>query len=148
MDTQSNGIWAILFWMLFFGASIALVVGAWYFRLAWFGHTNKLLPTAVELENYHTDLISTYDEQENQDELVEKYFSGALFNYYAQYSTENALSSDTRSYNIYRSIVSLTIAIFLAFSSAIPFYLGDLKQEDLQDDQTVSTTATTATSAS
>lgn len=147
LDRTSDGLWIVAFWLLFAGAVISLVAGAWFFRMAWFGHTDKYLPTAIEIENYHLQLENTYKEETDKDRLIEEYFSDFLFNYYAQFSSENAVSNDTRSYNIYRTIVALAISILFASTALIPFYLGNLNMENSNYDQTKSTTASSATTS-
>lgn len=147
LDRSNDGIWLNLFWILFFLSSLFLVIGAFFFRMAWFGHTDKYLPTAIEIENYYLELQTTYQDEPKKDQLVEKYFKDFLFDYYAQFASENAVSNDTRSYNIYRTIVALTISIFLGFSAVIPFYLGNLNTENLHDQTESATTASSTPSA-
>ncbi|WP_284450092.1 hypothetical protein [Spongiibacter tropicus] len=113
------------FWLLFSLSSFALLAGAWFFRLAWFGHDDKLLPVARTIEDYYVELEETYKEFDGGEELTQQHFNNFLFDYYAQFASENAINNDKRSYNIYRSIVALMFSIFLAFAAAIPFYLHD-----------------------
>ena len=128
-----HGSYATSFWLLFLGACLALAVGAWFFRKAWFGHTDKLLPTASAIEGYYEELVKTYDGYEQADELVNNAFQTFLFTRYAQFSSENAINNDERSYNIYRATVSLTISELLAFAASLPFFLA---QQDGTHDQT------------
>jgi hypothetical protein len=117
--------WRLLFWSLFSLSSIALLVGAWFFRKAWFGHTDKLLPTAYQIEDYHQKLSSTYEEFDTHDELVKTHFNNFLFDYYVRDSSINAVNNDERSYNIYRASFGLTLAVLLALVTAVPFYIGN-----------------------
>lgn len=117
--------WAHVFWLLFVASAIALILGAWFFRKAWFGHTDKLLPTAGHIGEYHRKLVDTYAGYENRDELVEKTFKTFLFNYYAEYSSENAINNDQRSYNIYRATVGLTYSALLGLAATLPFFIGN-----------------------
>jgi hypothetical protein len=117
--------WFSIFWVLFAASAIALAAGAWFFRQAWFGHTDKLLPTAGHMEAYHRELRETYAEFDDRDDLVENGFRSFLFDYYAQYSSENAINNDRRSYNIYRATVSLTVSVLLAFAATLPFFVGN-----------------------
>ena len=118
-------IWQLLFWSLFSASSIALLVGAWFFRKAWFGHTDKLLPTAYQIESYYQKLSSTYQGFEAHEELVKTHFNDFLFDYYVRDSSLNTNNNDKRSYNIYRASVGLTLAVLLALVTAVPFYIGN-----------------------
>jgi hypothetical protein len=122
--------WNNIFWILFLASSISLAVGGWFLRMAWFGHYDKLLPTADQMENYNSQLQATYSEYENSTRLVEDSFKKFLFEYYVRFASENAISNDRRSYNIYRALISFTIAIMLSLFAAIPFYLGSNQKED------------------
>ncbi|MCK9194476.1 MAG: hypothetical protein M0P19_11445, partial [Nevskia sp.] len=133
-----------LFWLLLASAAVALAVGAWFFRKAWFGHTDKLLPTAGHLEAYYRELQETYKSYENADQLVKEAFNDALFNYFTEYSSENAISNDARSYNIYRATASLTVAVFLAFLAAVPFFFGASQVPGAKHGVTQSPSATTS----
>ena len=131
---------SIIFWILFSLSSIALCVGAWFFRKAWFGHSDKLLPVARTIEDYYVELENTYKEYEEGEQLTNEYFDDFLFDYYAQFASENAINNDRRSFNIYRSIVSLMLSVFLAFSAAVPFYIHETT-EKLYDKENTSTTS-------
>lgn len=122
-DRPHGQFLAVSFWLLFCASSAALLVGAWFFRKAWFGHTDKLLPTAAQIEAYHDQLSKTYEEFANSQELVKEHFGNFLFDYYRRFSSANAINNDQRSYNIYRANASLTLAVLLALSAAIPFYV-------------------------
>lgn len=110
------------FWLLFSAACVALLIGAFFFRLAWFGHSDKLLPTASNIEAYHTELKAIYAPYPNADELVARHFGDFIFDYLKRDSSANAVNNDRRSYNIYRANVALTVAVLLAFVTAVPFY--------------------------
>jgi len=120
----NGGLFGSAFWTLFFLSAFCLCVGAWFFRLAWFGHSDKLLPIARTIEDYYRKLQDTYKGYEDGEKLANDYFDEFVFDYYAQFASENAINNDRRSFNIYRSIVALMLAVFLAFSAAIPFYLN------------------------
>lgn len=139
-----DGNYGISFWVLFLSACSALAIGAWFFRKAWFGHTDKLLPTASDIEAYYEELLKTYMGYEKSDELVKSAFDSFLFSHYAQFSSENAINNDQRSYNIYRSTVSLTVSVLLSFAASVPFFLA--KQEVPNDQTRSSASATTSTS--
>jgi hypothetical protein len=104
-----NSWLALAFWLLFCSAAISCAAGMWFFRKAWFGHTDKLLPTANETETYRQELIKLYEAYDNAQKLVEA-------------ASENTINNDARSYNLYRATSSITVAVLLAFVAFIPFY--------------------------
>jgi len=132
------GSYELSFWVLFLSACSALAIGAWFFREAWFGHTDKLLPTASDIESYYEELLKTYEDYEKSNELVNSAFESFLFTHYAQFSSENAINNDQRSYNIYRSTVSLTVSVLLSFAASVPFFLA---KQEMTNDQTRSAAA-------
>ncbi|MEH6413904.1 hypothetical protein [Pseudomonas sp. CGJS7] len=116
---------SVLFWLLLVASSVALLVGAWFFRGAWFGHTDKLIATANDIEAYHAELEATYKEEADGGEsLVREHFDNYVFFAFVRSASVNAVNNDRRSYNLYRASLSLTIAVLLALAAAIPFYLG------------------------
>lgn len=139
--------WQQLFWSCFAMSAVALATGAFFLRLAWFGHFDKLIPTADAIENYHSLLYETYAEYGNSNKLVEDGFNQFLFDYYVRFASENAINNDLRSYNIYRALVSFTAAILLALAAAIPFYLGSTDKKEMVDVKQ-NTTAPTTSAAS
>jgi len=140
--------WHGLFWTFFALSCISLAVGAWFFRMAWFGHLDKLMPTAAAIEDYYETLTKTYEEFEDAADLTDKAFASFLFDYYQWFASENAINNDRRSYNIYRALVTFTLAVFFSLISAVPFYVGTLTVEDSQHDQENSAAAATATPGS
>lgn len=146
-EKPASGPWVSIFWALIAASAAALAAGAWFFRKAWFGHTDKLLPTAGHMEAYHRKLVETYADFDKSEELVEKTFRSFLFDYYSQYSSENAINNDLRSYNIYRATMSLTASVLLAFAAALPFLAGNHLMGDKSDAATRTTTTSAAASA-
>ena len=146
-ESQPQSHWWLPFWLLFAASSVALLTGAWFFRKAWFGHEDKLLPTAHDIESYHTTLQNTYAEFENSDELVKEHFNAFIFDYYKRFSSENAISNDQRSYNIYRANVGLTVAVLLALATAVPYYIGKTTPGEHVNGRTQSPSAATSAAA-
>jgi len=126
VNHYSDGAGVVMFWLLFGCATAALCFAIYYFRLSWFGHTDKLIPTPQALDEYRALLIDYYSDQDNSNELTEKKLKETLFNYYIEFTSTNATNNDRRSYNIYRTTVSLTIAAILAFVAYVPFYMFNL----------------------
>ena len=74
-STGDIGIGVIAFWGFWSLAILALASGIWFFKKSWFGHTDKLLPTAEASANYHQQLVDTY---QDFDELVWPRFRGRV----------------------------------------------------------------------
>ncbi len=124
--TEMVGFWPIIFWFFFAASCLSLIIGFVFFRLCWFGHTDQLMPTAQEIENYYQTLkahYAPYDDAKNNTNIV---FRDFLFDGYLKYSTINAINNDRRTYNLYRTTVSITVALSFAFLSFAPFQLSTL----------------------
>lgn len=135
---------SIFFWVFFLSASIATVLGAWFFKSSWFGHTDKLLPTANETEAYRCQLIDLYKDFGEKEQLVEDAMKKYLYDYYKQFSSENTVNNDARAYHLYQATYAITVAVLLAFLAFIPYFF--VKQEGLKNgNQTASTAAATTT---
>ena len=113
----------LFFWVCFLGACIASAVGAWFFRAAWFGHSDKLLPTADATEEYRKELIRFYAEFEEKDALVDAGLMRYLYDYYRKFSSVNTTNNDARSYHLYQATYAITVAALLAFVAFVPYFL-------------------------
>ncbi len=135
---------SIFFWVFFLSASVATALGAWFFKSSWFGHTDKLLPTANETEDYRSQLIDLYKDFGEKEQLVEDALKKYLYDYYKQFSSENTVNNDARAYHLYQATYAITVAVLLAFLAFIPYFF--VKQEGLKNgNQTAATTTTAAT---
>jgi len=120
-----EGWFSLAFWTLYISATLAAATAAWFFRKAWFGHTDKLLPTANETEAYRRKCIDLYAEYHECEKLVEQAMKQYLSDSYMRFSTENTINNDSRAYNLYRATASVTAAVLLAFAAFLPFFLCD-----------------------
>ncbi|MBI2784669.1 MAG: hypothetical protein HYX64_11520 [Gammaproteobacteria bacterium] len=120
-----EGWFELAFWVMYISAAIAAGSSAWFFRKAWFGHTDKLLPTANETEGYRRQCIDLYAEYDECDTLVAQAMKQYLYDYYMRFSTENTINNDSRAYSLYRATASVTGAVLLAFAAFVPFFLCD-----------------------
>lgn len=137
--------WAsLVFWMLFVSACCATGVGAWFFKASWFGHTDKLLPTANDTEAYRFQLIELYKDFDGKEHLVEGALKQYLYDYYKQFSSENTVNNDARAYHLYQATYAITVAVLLAFCAFIPYFF--VKQEGVKNGNQTSTPTTSATS--
>jgi hypothetical protein len=137
-DVETTG--HIIFWVGFVAASAATGIGAWYFKLSWFGHTDKLLPTANETESYRLTLLEFYKEYDEKEMLVEGALKAYLYDYYMKFSSVNTINNDARSYHLYLATYAITVAAFLAFIAFIPYFLSN-HGESSNDKTTATTTA-------
>ena len=134
----------IAFWCLFISSCLTLAIGSWFFKSSWFGHTDKLLPTANETETYRETLIDLYKEYDEKDSLVEGALKKYLYDYYKQFSSENTINNDARAYHLYRATSAITVAVLLAFVAFIPYFL--VKPEGVKNDKQAATTSATTSS--
>lgn len=114
-----------IFWAGFVAACAATGVGAWNFKASWFGHTDKLLPTANSTENYRQSLVEFYNEYEEKEALVETTLKAYLYDYYMRFSSENTTNNDARAYHLYLATYAITVAVLLAFITFIPYFLSN-----------------------
>lgn len=129
------GFWSIIFWVLFVASCLALIFGFAFFRLCWFGHTDQLMPTAQEIENYYLTLKAHYAPYDDADNNINNSFRDFLLGSYLKYSTTNSANNDRRTYNLYRTTVSITAALSLAFLSFVPFQLSTLAYQTSQQNK-------------
>ena len=137
----------LIFWVGFVAACAATVVGAWFFKASWFGHTDKLLPTANETENYRQTLIKLYEKYEEKDALVEAALKTYLYDYYMKFSSENTTNNDARAYHLYLATYAITVAVLLAFIAFIPYFLSN-HEGSPNDKQTITAPSAPTPSAS
>jgi len=125
-----SGFGVALFWVAYGVSLVGVVFSVVFFRKSWFGHTDKLLPTAIETENYRQQLIDLYEPYESKDELVEEGLKKYLFNYYVEFSSQNTINNDSRSYNLYKMTVSLTTSAIFAFIAFVPYHFNGLDKDN------------------
>ena len=142
--TELSSVAHCFFWALFLFACGASVAGAWFFKSSWFGHTDKLLPTANATEAYRQQLIDLYQNYEEEAQLVEDGLKKYLYDYYKEFSSVNTVNNDARSYNLYLATYAITVAVLFAFVTFIPYFF--IKHEGAQNDKPYAT-ATTASSS-
>lgn len=105
----------LIFWLLFIASVTASLLGVNFFRMSWFGHTDKLMAAPNDLEGYYQELQQLYSDYENGKELIEKYFSEYLMRSYMEYSTHIAINNDQRSFNIFRGLCCFSVAVIFSF---------------------------------
>lgn len=138
-----SGWHSFFFWIFFVSACGATAVGAWFFKASWFGHTDKLLPTANETEIYREKLLDLYKDYDEKEQWVEESLKQYLYDYYRQFSSINTVNNDRRSYSLYCATYAITVAVLLTFSAFIPYFF--VKQEGLKNGNQTATAATTST---
>jgi hypothetical protein len=138
-----SGWSSFLFWAFFVSACGATAIGAWFFKASWFGHTDKLLPTANETEAYRAQLIELYKDFDEKEQWVEESLKQYLYDYYKQFSSENTVNNDARAYHLYCATYAITVAVLLAFSAFVPYFF--VKQEGVKNGNQTAAAATTTT---
>jgi hypothetical protein len=117
-DFTNYSGWNITFFVIVAISLLLHGVSAAYFIKSFYGHSYEFIPTAVDSETYRQELISTYREFDDRDELVRKYFKEYLFKYYSECATKNTLANDQRSKFIHKCntyfVINL-IPLILAF---------------------------------
>ena len=125
-SSDAMGLGVLIFWMFFAVSAVSITLAIIFFRKSWFGHTDKLLPTAAETEKYREQLIAHYAEYDEKDKLVEDALKKYLSDYYIKFSSVNTVNNDSRSYNLYKTTVALTVATVSTFFAFVPYHLLDL----------------------
>jgi hypothetical protein len=75
-------------------------------------------------ETYRERLIDMYEPYPKAADLVERAMREYLFDSYMQFSSANTINNDSRSDDLHRATVSITISALLAFLTFVPFMLG------------------------
>jgi len=123
---NERAIWGGLF-LFFIILTFAAVSLMFYFLTrSLYGFVDKLMPAAQELKNYHDTLCATYDGYTDKDALVDKYFNDFMRDSYVKYATINSNNNDLRLDCIYKSLVLITIIIFLSFFGFVCFSICQL----------------------
>lgn len=104
---------------------IAAGVAIVYFVISWRGHEYKFIPTSESTQTYLTKLDNVYSPYKNKDELVDRYLTEYLYNYYVECSTANAASNDKRSLYLHRNSKWLVIGFLATFLGLIPVQLSN-----------------------
>lgn len=110
------------FWIPFALCIFFLFRAFLFFKESWFGQTDQLMPTAKDIKAYYETLECHYCSYDNKKDLVDKSFRDFLETSYSNYATTNAVNNDYRSYNLFKTTKSITIAIMFALFSLMSFY--------------------------
>lgn len=119
-----SNVGELIYWLVFMLSGVTAAVGAWFFRAAWFGHSDKLFAVPNEVESYHATLRDTYNDFDDCDKLVEEYFDQYLLMSYAEFGSHIANNNDRRSFSLYVSLCCFTASSAVAFLALfIHFFL-------------------------
>ncbi|RXT81760.1 hypothetical protein B1F69_28890, partial [Pseudomonas syringae] len=103
-----SGFSAVWFWIFFNISALFWLLAAWYFRGAWAnGLADKLMPTAVQIEDYKTEILKSYAHLEDAEELTAIALGKFIKNYYMEASSTNAILNDRRSLAISDTSIAL-----------------------------------------
>jgi len=128
--TKVGNITELVFWILFSLSFLAISLSLLFFILSWYSYKHKLLPSAISTDLYKEDLIEHYKDHENPDKLVEKYLKKYLYDYYRDFSSENTVINDRKSFYLHLTNLFLIISVGLSFLTFIPFYFGPLDKSN------------------
>lgn len=121
----------IVFWVLFSISICAVCSAIFFFILSWYSYKHKLLPSAISTDQYKNKLVEHYREHEVPEKLVKKYLKKYLYNYYRDFSSENTIINDRKSFYMHLTNMSLIFSIVLTFTTFIPYYFGSLDKSNL-----------------
>lgn len=130
LSRDAEGVAIVGFWLLYSLASVSTAFAIFFFSKSWFGHTDKLLPTAKQSEAYRNELIQFYSEYEDKDDLVKEGMRNYLYNYYVEFSSINTINNDSRAYNLYKMTVALTVTTVLSFTAFFLYQLNGLDKNN------------------
>ena len=144
-DTEiPDQVMRVLFWVILSGAAITLFIGGWYFRRAWFGHTDRHIATAAAIDDYYIKLEAQCKDQIDSVGQVDTPFEKYLLDTYRRSATTNAINNDQRSTALYRAGSWLTTAMILSLLGTIPYYFGKDSAHDREEAAPATSTATAA----
>jgi len=127
---KHEGMSVYIFWLLFFCTCTSLLVAFYFFRKAWFGYNDLLIPTPRIIENYRAEIADYYRTEPNGKKKSEEHIENTILKYYIDFASQNSINNDARAYNIYRTTVSLTFAVVFAVITYIPLQFFDIKKSD------------------
>lgn len=142
-----SSAWRMPFQCLFAGAIIALVAAATFVqRVAWSFRKTCFVATPHEMEVYLGGLRKSYPSGTADDEAkISETFAGYRLKTFCRAATFNAAQNDPLSRRQFYAGIFLTLAIVLALSATVTFYIGRVPTGESKDDGTKSTGATAAT---
>lgn len=99
---------------------ILIIVSSYFFIRAIYNNQYTFLPAPSETEDYRNELIKTYEDYDEKDELVDTYFDAYISSYYIKCATANCNVNDLRSAKLHKAFTCFIIA---AISLLITFVL-------------------------
>lgn len=106
------------FYSLIFISVFSLITACYHFKQSWSGSSDMFMPVSSDINDYIELLKKTYQNYDNQEQLVNDSFNNYLIEKYVLCSSFNAEVNDYRSNQIYKLIRALSVSIsasFLAF---------------------------------
>lgn len=112
---------SVFFWISFDISCLFWTLAVWHFRGAWANRlSDKLMPTAHDIENYRREMLILYKDYENAETLTSLGLEIFLKNYYMEASSINAVLNDRRSI----AISDTSIAITFCMTSGVVAYIS------------------------
>jgi len=106
----------------------AVAVAAGFFVRALWGHTYDFIPTPDVTEGYKEELISTYKEFDDCDDLVAKYLKEYIYRYYSECASKNTHVNDTRSEALHKCNSCLVLAAIPLLATYLLFNLYNIDE--------------------
>lgn len=133
----AGGTTASIFWILFIISIVLIAIAIIFFMLSWYGSKYKLLPTASDTDKYKDKLFDHYKEYENSDELAMNFLHQYLFEYFRDWSSENTIINDKKSFYLYLTNLFVILSLIFSFLSFMLFYFGKLDKSNYPNPQRI-----------
>lgn len=117
---------------------IPVGLGVYYFIRGFYGHVYEYIPTAVDTEKYNQELIETYKEFENGENIAQKYLFDYLYKYYADCSSKNSNVNDKRSEFIHKSNFYIIVSILPLLITFLIFTFASIDKNEKEKVQEIS----------
>ena len=128
--SKVGNISEVVFWILFVFSIITISLSILFFILSWYSYKHKLLPSATSTDQYKRDLLEHFKDHEDPNKIVEKYLKEYLYDYYRDFSSENTIINDKKSFFLHLTNLFLIISVVLLFLTFIPYYFGPLDKSN------------------
>ena len=119
-----------IFWVFLSLSFIMVCFCILFFILSLYSFKHKLLPSAISTDQYKQELIEHYKDHEDPEKLVKKYLKQYLYDYYRDFSSENTIINDRKSFYLHVTNLFLIISLIFSFFTFIPYYFWNLDKSN------------------
>jgi len=128
--SKVGNISEVVFWILFVFSIVTISLSILFFILSLYSYKHKLLPSATSTDQYKRDLLEHFKDHEDPNKIVGKYLKEYLYDYYRDFSSENTIINDKKSFFLHLTNLFLIISVVLLFLTFIPYYFGPLDKSN------------------